>query len=357
MHEIYRSWRRVLDAYEGERVFVGEVWLPTPAQFVEYLRPDELHSAFNFEFLCARVGAGRDARGHRRHAGQRTRAVGAPPTWVLSNHDTIRHVTRYGRDDTAFDMAQQAPRHADRPGAGHPPRSGRGTADPGACPAASISIRATSSAWPRSRTSRTSCCRTRPGSGPAAPTEGRDGCRVPLPWSGDAAAVRLLRRPGRAAVAAAARGVEGRHGRERRTADGESMLALYRRALRPAPGAPPSARPRISNGWNSGTGRCWHSGAVTSCASSTSATDPMPACRTHGVLVLASDVVTDGRCPPIRPHGYESRIRDKAAARCQHRYTIGTTAVRVVLSHGHCPVATSFKNCPMRTRAATSPIL
>jgi alpha-glucosidase len=106
VHEIYRSWRRVSDAYDGERVFVGEVWLPTPGQYTRYLRPDELHSAFNFEFLCCAWEA----------AAMRTviedtitthAMVGAPPTWVLSNHDTIRHVTRYGRDDTAFDMGNK----------------------------------------------------------------------------------------------------------------------------------------------------------------------------------------------------------------------------------------------------------
>ncbi|WP_371477975.1 glycoside hydrolase family 13 protein [Kitasatospora sp. NBC_00315] len=103
VHDIYRSWRKISDSYDGERTFVGEVWLPTPAQFARYLRPDELHSAFNFEFLCCAWEA--DAL---RAVVDTTLAahapVGAPPTWVLSNHDTIRHVTRYGREDTSFDM-------------------------------------------------------------------------------------------------------------------------------------------------------------------------------------------------------------------------------------------------------------
>ncbi|MFJ5614039.1 alpha-amylase family glycosyl hydrolase [Streptomyces sp. NPDC093221] len=115
VHEIYRDWRKIADGYArsprpggapGERVFVGEVWLPTPEQFARYLRPDELHSAFNFEFLCCAW----DAAGLHEVVDATLashRLVGAPPTWVLSNHDTIRHVTRYGREDTSFDMGDK----------------------------------------------------------------------------------------------------------------------------------------------------------------------------------------------------------------------------------------------------------
>ncbi|WP_405014709.1 glycoside hydrolase family 13 protein [Kitasatospora sp. NBC_01539] len=106
VHDIYRSWRKISDSYPGERAFVGEVWLPTPGQFARYLRPDELHSAFNFEFLCCawEHDAVRDVVDGTLAAHAE---VGAPPTWVLSNHDTIRHVTRYGREDTSFDMGDK----------------------------------------------------------------------------------------------------------------------------------------------------------------------------------------------------------------------------------------------------------
>ncbi|GAA3290171.1 hypothetical protein GCM10020295_03870 [Streptomyces cinereospinus] len=57
IHDIYRSWRAVADAYGG--VFVGEVWLPDAERFARYLRPDELHTAFNFNFLtCPWEAAG-----------------------------------------------------------------------------------------------------------------------------------------------------------------------------------------------------------------------------------------------------------------------------------------------------------
>ena len=103
VHEVYREWRRLTDSYPGDRILIGEVWLPDRDRFTRYLRPDELHTAFNFDFLgCAwdadRIHSVIDAT-LADHA-----PVGAPPTWVLSNHDVVRHVTRYGRGDTSFSM-------------------------------------------------------------------------------------------------------------------------------------------------------------------------------------------------------------------------------------------------------------
>jgi alpha-glucosidase len=106
VHGVYRAWRRLTDSYPGERILIGEVWLPDRERFTRYLRPDELHTAFNFDFLgCAwdadRIRAVVDAT-IADHA-----PVGAPPTWVLSNHDVVREVTRYGRADTSFSMADR----------------------------------------------------------------------------------------------------------------------------------------------------------------------------------------------------------------------------------------------------------
>jgi alpha-glucosidase len=100
VHEIYRSWRRIADEYPGERVFVAEAWVPTPRQLARYVRPDELHSAFNFDLLRCTW----DAERMRQVIDDNLEAmgeVGAPPTWVLSNHDVTRHLTRYGRPHTA----------------------------------------------------------------------------------------------------------------------------------------------------------------------------------------------------------------------------------------------------------------
>nr|WP_240948751.1 glycoside hydrolase family 13 protein [Microbacterium sp. CFH 90308] len=106
LHEIYRDWRRVLDEYDGTRVLVGEVWLDDAERFARYLRPDEMHTAFNFDFMTQPWSATA-----LRTSIQRTlvehEPIGAPATWVLSNHDVTRPVTRYGRADSAFAFARK----------------------------------------------------------------------------------------------------------------------------------------------------------------------------------------------------------------------------------------------------------
>ena len=95
VHEIYREWRRIVDAYDGDRMLVAEAWVTPYSRLARYTRPDELHQAFNFDHCVAPWQA----------AAQRevlttsvvgSAAVGAPATWVLSNHDIVRHASRFG---------------------------------------------------------------------------------------------------------------------------------------------------------------------------------------------------------------------------------------------------------------------
>ena len=83
--------------------------MQTPERLARYLRADELHTAFNFDFLLAPWDAEAlravDRRQHRR-----ARAVGAPATWVLRNHDVARHVTRYGGGDARPSRRGTGPR-------------------------------------------------------------------------------------------------------------------------------------------------------------------------------------------------------------------------------------------------------
>ncbi|WP_127795074.1 glycoside hydrolase family 13 protein [Agromyces sp. LHK192] len=106
LHDVYRSWRAIADEYDGTRVLVGEVWLPDAERFAAYLRPDEMHTAFNFDFMSRPW----DASELRRSVDLMLDAhalVGAPSTWVLSNHDVTRPVTRYGREDSSFAFAKK----------------------------------------------------------------------------------------------------------------------------------------------------------------------------------------------------------------------------------------------------------
>jgi alpha-glucosidase len=212
-------------------VLIGEVWLPDVERTTRYLRPGELQTVFNFDFLrCPWDGP------VLRSVIDATLAshaeVGAPATWVLSNHDVIRNVTRYGRADTSFD----------RPGhrIGEATDLALGTRRARAAALLSLSLPGTAyiyqgeelglwevedladedrqdPMWQRSGHVRL----------------GRDGCRVPLPWAGEGppfgfmasadGAVRtwLPQPPGWADLT-----VEAESG------DPDSMLSLYRHVLR-----------------------------------------------------------------------------------------------------------------------------
>lgn len=112
VHEVYRQWRLVLDEYAGMqkgpegpssegrgretggRIFVAEAWTPTVERTANYVRPDELHQAFNFQYLATEWDA-KELRQVVDRTLEAMRPVGAPATWVLSNHDVTRHATRF----------------------------------------------------------------------------------------------------------------------------------------------------------------------------------------------------------------------------------------------------------------------
>ncbi|HEV2344170.1 MAG TPA: glycoside hydrolase family 13 protein [Actinocrinis sp.] len=107
VHDIHRSWRRILDGYPGGRIAVAEAWAPSLERLAAYVRPDELHQAFNFHYLTTPW----DAEALRAVIDRSLRTaglVGAPSTWVLSNHDVQRHVTRYGGGPAGVRRARAA---------------------------------------------------------------------------------------------------------------------------------------------------------------------------------------------------------------------------------------------------------
>jgi alpha-glucosidase len=94
LHDVVREWRSVLDEYD-DKVMVAEAWLPSWERLAKYVRPDEYHQTFDFHFLKAPwdstvVQATIEA------SIAATASVGSIPTWVLSNHDVVRHATRFG---------------------------------------------------------------------------------------------------------------------------------------------------------------------------------------------------------------------------------------------------------------------
>ena len=97
----------LLDSYDGDRMSVAEAWVRSPERRARYVRGDGLHQAFNFHLVRADF----DALAFRKIIDEEigTMAmVGADPTWVLSNHDVVREVTRYGDGDAGLQRARAA---------------------------------------------------------------------------------------------------------------------------------------------------------------------------------------------------------------------------------------------------------
>ena len=94
VHEIWREWRAVADEYDPARIFVGEIWVQPAARSARYLRPDELHTGFNFGYMTAPWNA-KEIKNNIVHSLAADAVMGAPTTWVLENHDCWRAVTRY----------------------------------------------------------------------------------------------------------------------------------------------------------------------------------------------------------------------------------------------------------------------
>ncbi len=94
LHEIVRGWRAITDDYPGDRMLLAEAWV-LPSRLPLYVRPDEYHLSFSFAFATAAW----DAKSFRSIISStlaEAASVGAPATWVLSNHDIVRHATRFG---------------------------------------------------------------------------------------------------------------------------------------------------------------------------------------------------------------------------------------------------------------------
>ena len=107
VHEVYRDWHGILAEYDGDRMAVAEAWAQTPERIAAYVRPDELQQAFNFAWLLAKWDAADMAECIRRTFATLD-LVGANPTWVLSNHDVVRHATRYGGGKVGVARARAA---------------------------------------------------------------------------------------------------------------------------------------------------------------------------------------------------------------------------------------------------------
>jgi len=188
VHDIYREWRDVLDAHAEhsgtEPMMCAEAWVVPAERLAKYVRPDEFHQAFNFAFLETDWSAT-----HLRcvidETSSANAAVGAATTWVLSNHDVVRHATRMGLPPEAVKLNGVG---ADDP---QPDaelglrRARAATAMMLALPGGAYLYQGEELGLPEHT--------TMPDEDRQDPTyarsdhaiRGRDGCRVPMPWARD----------------------------------------------------------------------------------------------------------------------------------------------------------------------------
>lgn len=183
LHDVYRAWRAIADSYDG--VLVGEVWLDDVERFARYLRPDEMHTAFNFDFM-ARPWDAKELRESIRMTLAAHDLVGAPATWVLSNHDVTRPVTRYGRADSSF--AFDAKRSGTPTNVALGVRRARAAALlVAALPGSLYVYQGDELGLPEAEDLPAAAIQDPMHFRSHGVDPGRDGCRVPLPWSGAAA--------------------------------------------------------------------------------------------------------------------------------------------------------------------------
>jgi alpha-glucosidase len=225
VHDVWRRWRAICEEYTAsdgqERLLVGEVSVRTPAEQAKYVRPDELHQAFFFHLLTAPWDADYF---HQviRDALVDIAGTGSTITWVLNNHDQVRAVTRY---------AAPAPADGgDLPDAGSP-RARAAALLMLALPGAAYVYQGEELGLPEvvdlPDEVLTDPIFRRTGSRAKV----RDGCRIPLPWSGQSSPFGFT--AGEAAVAPwlPQPGWFANHTTERAVADTSSFWHLYRDAL------------------------------------------------------------------------------------------------------------------------------
>ena len=183
VHEVIRGFRKVANEYE-DRAMCAEAWILPLSKMAKWVRPDEYHQTFNFAYLETPW----DSAKLRNVVDESLREFGnveAPSTWVLSNHDVIRHVTRMAYD--------KVPKQGDGIGPSYPqPDEARGqrvgraaTAFMLGLPGSSYIYQGEELGLPEHTTLDASFREDPTFFRTKGERVGRDGCRVPIPWESD----------------------------------------------------------------------------------------------------------------------------------------------------------------------------
>ena len=182
VHEIFRNWRKILESYPGDRAMCGEAYVYPLSLMAKWVRPDEFHQTFNFRFLDAGWDPAKLVTAIN-ESFEAFDAVGAPSTWVLNNHDVIRHASRFGGD---YGRATAS----DGVGANQPqpdPELGLKIAKGATLfmlglPGASYLYQGEELGLPEHTTLEDGYRQDPTFARTSGKRVGRDGCRIPLPW-------------------------------------------------------------------------------------------------------------------------------------------------------------------------------
>jgi alpha-glucosidase len=230
VHPIFRKWRQILDSYDGERAMCGEAYVLPLSFMAKWVRHDEFNQTFNFRFLNSNW----DAKTLFDNINESFAAfddVGAPSTWVLNNHDVIRHASRFGG-------LKIKPTDSDGVGPGDPQpnrelglRRARGaTLMMLALPGSSYLYQGEELGLPEHTTLAPEFRQDPTFFRTNGKRVGRDGCRVPLPWEAGVSAANGFNSTGKAWLPQPE--IYADYSRDQQEGVAGSTLELYKHALK-----------------------------------------------------------------------------------------------------------------------------
>lgn len=235
VHEIYAEWRRVFNEYDPPRTAVAEAWVSTPERRAKYASAEGLGQAFNFDLLVADFDAAQ-FRSIIADNLEQARVTGSSSTWVLSNHDVTRHATRYGLEPLGGRPVKQGVEWVAAGGPEEKLDRERGARRANAATLLLLGLPGSTYLYQGEElglhevAAITAAQRQDPSFFRGAEFDGlgRDGCRVPLPWTASGSSFGF--------------GADGAHlpqpdwfaeyAVDVEEADPSSTLSLYREALR-----------------------------------------------------------------------------------------------------------------------------
>lgn len=230
VHPIFRKWRQILDSYDGERAMCGEAYVLPLSFMAKWVRHDEFNQTFNFRFLNSTWDA-KTLFDNINESFEAFDGVGAPSTWVLNNHDVIRHASRFGG-------LKIKPTDSDGVGPRDPQpdrelglRRARGaTLMMLALPGSSYLYQGEELGLPEHTTLAPEFRQDPTFFRTNGKRVGRDGCRVPLPWESGVGAANGFSSTGKAWLPQPE--IYAAYSRDQQEGVSGSTLELYKQALK-----------------------------------------------------------------------------------------------------------------------------